>query len=108
MEISALQPYQTVNLAPESEEQIALSPQPARAEETQPPQEVASGDRVELVRTQNLASPTAEPVDLERALGLVHQVQEQFNLMPREDMRQMYQFDRLRDLVLQIHNQAGV
>ncbi|MEW6388320.1 MAG: hypothetical protein AB1491_12460 [Thermodesulfobacteriota bacterium] len=108
MEISALSSFQTVNLTPETEEQISLSPQPARAEETQAVPETAAGDRVDLVRTQNLASPTPEPVDLERASLLISQLQEQMSSMPKEDMRQLYQFDRLRDLALQIHNQAGV
>ncbi|OGP71176.1 MAG: hypothetical protein A2Y80_10650 [Deltaproteobacteria bacterium RBG_13_58_19] len=108
MEISALSSYQTVNLAPETEEQATLSPQSARTEETQAPQEVAAGDRVDLVTTQNQVSPLPEPVDLDRASVLVRQVQEQMNSMAKEDMRQLYRFDRLRDLALQVHNQAGV
>jgi hypothetical protein len=102
VEISNQYPYYTAKLAPEPEEQTACGQPASRRTEANSPEEAAVVDRLELVRAQNIASPAQEPVDLARAAELLRQVQDQMNLLEKQEARELYQFDRLRDLLFQV------
>ena len=102
MEISSHYPYYTARLTTESQEQTAGSQQAAKAPEAAAAAEIASEDRLDLVRTQNLASPPQEPVDLARAADLLRQVQGQMQGLDRQDAQDLYQYDRLRDLMYRV------
>jgi hypothetical protein len=65
-------------------------------------------DRLELVRTQNLASPPQEPVDLAKAADLLRQVQDSMQTLDKQNARELYQFDRLRDLLYRVSQPEGV
>ncbi len=106
MEISGLSPYQAAQVSTEPENQVSTKQDSHEAQGTAPVQETGVNDRVELVRTQNLASPPPEHVDIKRAVLLLRQVTHQLTLMERQDMRQLYQFERLRDLCCQLHGAA--
>jgi hypothetical protein len=102
VEISNLYPYYTAKLAPEPEEQTSCGQTAARATEANNLEQATVEDRLELVRAQNVASPPQEPVDLARAAELLRQVQDQMNVMEKQEARELYQFDRLRDLLYQV------
>ena len=102
MEISSLYPQQTVGMEATVEDRVTVSPQATQAAENQEDQSATVEDRVELVRSQNLASPPPEAVDLQQAQQLLQQVQQDWSQMSRQDLREIYQFDRLRDLCCQI------
>jgi hypothetical protein len=87
---------------------------PASARPENPPAPLAEAapealapDRVALVHAQNLASPPAAEVDLKQAAVLLRQVTHQFSLMNRQEMRELYQFQRLRDLCCRLQEQEG-
>jgi hypothetical protein len=102
VEISNYYSYYTAKLAPEPEEQASGGQPASRPTEAEMPEQAAAEDRLELVRAQNLASPAQEPVDLAKAAELLHQVQDQMNLLEKQEARELYQFDRLRDLLYQV------
>lgn len=106
MEISSLFGFQTITWAQELEEKVSLPPQKAQAQEAPVPGETVNEDRLEKVRSQNLASPAPEPVDLQQALVLIRQVQEQMTSLDRGEARDLYQFDRLRDLCCRVYENS--
>ena len=107
LEISNLYSYYTVSLAPETEDHIAGGQSVSRRPEADAPEKRAAEDRLELVRAQNLASPPQEPVDLAKAADLLRQVQDQMNLLEKREARELYQYDRLRDLLYQVSQGGG-
>jgi hypothetical protein len=107
VEISSHYGYQAVMLAPESEDKAPVYQKSSEPAEQTAASLTTAEDRLELVRVQNLASPPPEPVDLKEALNLVRQVQAQMSAVSRQDMQELYQFDRLRDLCCKIHSQSG-
>lgn len=108
MEISSLNPYHTQQLAPESENQATGSQVNSLRTEVNVPEVVDNEDRLELVRAQNLVSPAQEDVDLARAAELLQQVQDQLQTMDKQEARELYQFDRLRDLLYRVSQPDGV
>ena len=108
MEISSYYPYYTAKLAPEQQEQTAAGQQAPKSIESTAAGMLETEDRLELVRTQNLASPPQEPVDLARAADLLRQVQDQMQTMDKQNARELYQFDRLRDLLYRVSQPEGV
>ena len=107
MEISSHYPYYTAKLAPETQEQASKSQQASKSPEGTAAGMVETEDRLELVRTQNLASPPQEPVDLAKAADLLRQVQDQMQGLGKQDARELYQFDRLRDLMYRVSQPDG-
>jgi hypothetical protein len=107
VEISSHYPY-FARLAQEPQEQTATPPQSAKTPETTAAEMVGTEDRLELVRTQNLASPPQEPVDLAKAAELLRQVQDQMQGLNRQDAQELYQFDRLRELMYRVSQPEGV
>ena len=102
MEITSLYPQQTVMLESGVEDQVAVARQEAQRLQNQENQDTTGEDRVDLVRAQNQASPPPEEVDINQALELLQQVQQDLSLSNRQDLQDMYQFDRLRDLCAQV------
>ncbi len=102
VEISNLYPYYTAKLTPEPEEQTSCGQTASNSTEVNNPEVATSEDRLELVRAQNIASPPQEPVDLARAAELLRQVQAQMNVLEKQEARELYQFDRLRELLHQV------
>ncbi len=102
VEISSHYLNYAAKLSPEPDEQTSGSRKAAAGPEASPSGGVDSGDRCELVRTQNLASPPVEPVDLAQAAELLRQVQEQMQLLGKQEARELYQVDRLRDLLYRV------
>jgi hypothetical protein len=107
VEISSYYPYYTAKLAPESEEQTTVSQQAQKNPDANAAGMLETEDRLELVRTQNLASPPQEPVDLAKAADLLRQVQDQMQTMDKQDAGELYQFDRLRDLLYRVSQPEG-
>jgi hypothetical protein len=108
VEISNYFPYYTAKLTPEPEEQASGGQSASRPTEADAPEQAAAEDRLELVRAQNMASPTPETVDLAGAADLLRQVQDQLNLLEKQEAQELYQFDRLRDLLYQVSQNGGV
>lgn len=102
MEISSLYPQQTLTLESGVEDRAAVSRQAAPAAPNSESQIAAEEDRVELIRTQNLASPPPEDVDVDQARQLLQQVQQDWSAFGRKDLRELYQFDRLREICAQV------
>jgi hypothetical protein len=107
VEIYSYYPYYTAKLAPEQQEQTAAGQQAQKSTEATAAGMLETEDRLDLVRTQNLASPPQEPVDLARAADLLRQVQDQMQTMDKQDAKELYHFDRLRDLLYQISQPEG-
>ncbi len=107
MEISSYYPYYTAKLAPGQQEQAAAGQQTPKSTEATAAGMLDTEDRLDLVRTQNLASPAQEPVDLSRAADLLRQVQDQMQTMDKQDARELYHFDRLRNLLYQVSQPEG-
>ncbi len=107
MEISSHYPYYTAQLTAESQDQTMSSQKAQKTPEASATEMVASQDRLDLVRTQNLASPAQEPVDLAKAADLLRQVQNQMQGLDKQDARDLYQFDRLRDLMYRVSQPEG-
>jgi len=101
VEISSFYTYRA-QMLPETEDQ------PAAAKESVPSAMVAdaaqapAADSLTLVRTQNLASPLPEAVDLNRAVELLQQVQDQLQLLNKDQAGELYQVQRLRELLYRI------
>ncbi len=108
MEISSYYPYYTAKLAPEQQEQATAGQQAQKTPDAQAAEMLGTEDRLELVRTQNLASPPQEPVDLAKASDLLRQVQDQMQTMDKQDAGELYQSDRLRDLLYRVSQSGGV
>jgi len=102
VEISSLYPQQMVSLESGVEDRVTVSQQATQTSQNQENPSATEEDRVELVRTQNLASPPPEEVDLNQALELLQQVQQDWSQLDRKDLRELYEFDRLRDLCCQV------
>jgi predicted lipid-binding transport protein (Tim44 family) len=102
MEISSHYPQQTMTLESGVEDRAAVSRQATAAALNSEDQTAAEEDRVELIRAQNLASPPPEDVDLDQARQLLQQVQQDWSALGRKDLRELYQFDRLREIVAQV------
>lgn len=98
MEISGLSPYLTAPGSADAETQTGVSQETAGRAELLGAQAPAAQNRAEVVRTQNLASPAPEQVDIGQAATLLRQVTQRFSFMEHQDMHRLYQFDRLRDL----------
>jgi hypothetical protein len=108
VEISSYYPYYTTKLAPEPEEQATTGLQAQKSPEDTAAEMLGTEDRLELVRSQNLASPPQEPVDLAKAADLLRQVQDRMQTMDKQDARELYQFDRLRDLLYRVSQPEGL
>jgi len=107
VEISNLYPYCTAKLTPEPEKKTSYGRPASRGTEAHNPEQAAAEDCLEIVRTQNMASPPQEPVDLAKAAELLRQVQDQLNLLEKQEARELYQFDRLRLLLYQVSQNDG-
>lgn len=107
VEISNLYPYYTAKLMREPDDQTSCGQPASRGTEANNPDSSAAEDCLELVRAQNMASPAQEPVDLARAAELLRQVQNQMNLLEKQEARELYQFDRLRNLLCQVSQNEG-
>ncbi len=106
MEITGLSPYLAAQVSTDPENQPAAGQETTGAAESSMAQATSAQDRVELVRTQNLSSPPPDEVDIKKATILLRQVTHQLSVMGRQDMRQLYQFDRLRDLCCRLQGTA--
>lgn len=102
MEISSLYPQQTMTLDSGVDDRVTVSNQATQEAQNTESQTASEEDRVELVRTQNLASPPAQEVDVNQAQQLLQQVQHDWSSMNRQDLRELYQFDRLREICTQV------
>ncbi len=98
MEISGLSTYLIANAPGEAEAQVSSGQKSGEMQGRASTPGTETQDRVELVRAQNLASPPPEQVDIKRAANLLRQVSHQLSVLDRQDVRRLYQFDRLRDL----------
>ena len=108
VEISSHYLYYTAQMSTEAQEQTNSSQPAAKAPEATAAGTVQTEDRLELVRTQNLASPPQEPVDLAKAADLLRQVQNQMQGLDKQDAQDLYQYDRLRDLMYRVSQPDGV
>jgi hypothetical protein len=108
VEISSHYPHYASQLLTETEDQLAGGKRPDPGSETKVTGEAPAGDRLNLVRTQNLASPLEESVDLTRAAELLRRVQEQMPLLQKEEAGELYRFDRLRDLLYRVSQPESV
>uniref|UniRef100_A0A7C3V6Z0 Uncharacterized protein n=1 Tax=Desulfobacca acetoxidans TaxID=60893 RepID=A0A7C3V6Z0_9BACT len=108
MEIFQLYPYYTAQSAAEPDGQISGGQKTSKNSEANVADLREAEDRLELVRTQNLASPPSVPVDLTKAAELLGQVQDQMQLLEKQDARELYQYDRLRDLLYRVSQTQGV
>jgi hypothetical protein len=104
VEISSLYPQQTMTLDSGVDDQVKVSRQAATEAQNADSQTTTEEDRVELVTTQNLASPPLEEVDVNQAQQLLQQVQQDWSGMNRQDLRELYQFDRLREICAQVQS----
>jgi len=102
VEISSLYPQQTMTLDSGVDDRVTVSNQATQEAQNTESQTASEEDRVELVRTQNLASPPAQEVDVNQAQQLLQQVQHDWSSMNRQDLRELYQFDRLREICTQV------
>jgi len=102
VEISSLYPQQTMTLDSGVDDRVTVSRQGAQEAQNADSQTSSEEDRVDLVRTQNLASPPPEEVDVNQAQQLLQQVQQDWSSFSRQDLRELYQFDRLREICAQV------
>jgi hypothetical protein len=105
VEISGIPPYVPGQLA-KPEYQIDKGRGSDHNSGPTPVGEQGSEARADLVRAQNLASPALKDADLKEAAVLLRQVTHQFATMERQEMRRIYQFDRLRELCCQLQGGA--
>lgn len=104
MEISSLYPQQTMTLDSGVDDRVSVSNQATKEAQNTGSQTTAEADRVDLVTAQNLASPPPEEVDVNQAQELLQQVQQDWSSMNRQDLRELYQFDRLREICAQVQS----
>jgi len=102
VEISSPYPYCVPRLALELEDQAGTSRRASGKPEAHDLGAAPAADAVDLVQAQNLLSPPSEAVDLTRAAELLSQVRDRMSLMDRQEVRELYQFDRLRDLLCRV------
>lgn len=102
MEISSLNAQQMLTLESGVEDRAPVSRQESNAVQNPENQTAPEEDRVDLVTTQNLASPPQEQVDVDQAQQILQQVQQDWGQMGRQDLQGLYQYDRLRDLCAQV------
>ncbi len=103
MEISSLYPQQTMTLDSGVDDQVTVARQAAQeAQKTNGQTSTGDADLVDLVTSQNLASPTPQEVDLSQAQLLLQQVQQDWSGSNRQDLGELYNFDRLRDILTQV------
>lgn len=67
----------------------------------------SGGDRVDLIRTQNLASPLPQDLDLKEALRLLAQVTRQVETADRQELRRLFHDEPLRELCCRLTEAAG-
>lgn len=77
-------------------EDASNSPQNARIKEELP--QGLSHDRVEVVKTQNIAATEIEVVDLEGAFQLLSQLRQDLPQLQASALAQLYQYDHLRNI----------
>ncbi|MEW6659578.1 MAG: hypothetical protein AB1424_13035 [Thermodesulfobacteriota bacterium] len=104
MEISSLYPQQTMTLDSGVDDRVTVANQATPEAQNAESQTASEEDRVELVTTQNLASPPPEEVDVDQAQQLLQQVQQDWSNFSRQDLRELYQFDRLREICAQVQS----
>lgn len=104
MEISSLYPQQTMTLDSGVDDRVTVANQATPEAQNAESQTAAEEDRVELVTTQNLASPPPAEVDVDQAQQLLQQVQQDWSNFSRQDLRELYQFDRLREICAQVQS----
>jgi len=102
VEISSLYPQQTMTLDSGVDDRVSVSRQAAQEAQNTESQTATEEDRVDLVRTQNLASPPAAELDVTQAQQLLQQVQQDWSSFSRQDLRELYNFDRLREICTQV------
>jgi hypothetical protein len=103
VEIANYYPQQSAAMETGPEDRVTV----ARQSATQTPQgqEIQASsqeDRVDLVTIQNQVSPLEQQTDVQQALGLLSQFKDGLGQQSREELGQLYNFDRLRDLLLQV------
>jgi len=76
VEISSLYPQQTMTLDSGVDDRVTVANQASPEAQNTESQTASEEDRVELVTTQNLASPPPEEVDVDQAQQLLQQVQQ--------------------------------
>jgi hypothetical protein len=104
MEISSLYPQQTMTLDSGVDDRVKVSQQATQEAQNPENQTTSEEDRVDLVTTQNLASPPPAEVDVNQAQQLLQQVQQDWSNFSRQDLRELYQFDRLREICAQVQS----
>lgn len=103
MEITNYYPQQSVAMETGQEDRVTVSRQgAAQTPQGQEIQASSQEDRVELVTSQNQISPLEEQIDVQQALNMLSQVKDGIGQQTREELGQLYNFDRLRDLLLQV------
>jgi hypothetical protein len=104
MEISSLYPQQTMTLDSGVDDRVTVANQGTTEAQNAESQTAVEEDRVELVTTQNLASPPPAEVDVDQAQQLLQQVQQDWASFSPQDLRELYQFDRLREICAQVQS----
>jgi predicted lipid-binding transport protein (Tim44 family) len=104
VEISSLYPQQTMTLDSGVDDRLTVSNQAAQETQNTETQAAAEEDRVDLVTNQNLASPPPAEVDVNQAQELLQQVQQGWSDFGRQDLRELYNFDRLREICAQVQS----
>jgi hypothetical protein len=104
VEISSLYPQQTMTLDSGVDDRLTVSNQAAQEAKNPDNQTVSEEDRVDLVTNQNLASPPPAEVDVNQAQQLLQQVQQDWSSFSRQDLRELYQVDRLREICAQVQS----
>ncbi len=106
MEISSLYPQQTMTLdsgVVDDKDAVAhKAAQEALKTLTLTDQTSSGEDLVDLVTNQNLASPASQEIDLTQAQQLLQQVQQNLGGSNRQDLSELYQYDRLREILAQV------
>jgi len=96
VDVTRLSPYgRMMSSEPEERRPAEAAVRPRSHPE---PPAVSAEDRLEMVRSQNLAAPQVQPVDLTEARELLAQVMRQVAAGSRQELRQVYHYDRLREL----------
>lgn len=102
MEISSHYPYYPGKVIPETEGQESNSSSPKQKTEKVNSLEAPLGEKVDLVRLQNQVSPLPETVDLTQAAELLRQVQTELNGWGKDEAQDLYQYERLRELLYRV------
>ncbi len=105
MEISGLALYGGLALS-EADSRSLTPPSAAGQPKPAAPAEALPA-RVDLVQSQNLASPGPSPVDVRQAQALLGKVTEGLAGLDKPELRQLYQFHRLRELCCRLPEPPG-